>query len=280
MSPRPSFTIEKRNAPRAFVNDLYYRLVGLDWRFLLFEAFLFFGALNLFFGTLYYLLRDGLRPAGLSFTDCYFFSVHTFSTVGYGSISPVSLAVNLMTVIEVFCGLVSMAMLAGLCFAKFSRPTARFLFTKYLLCTHYRGRRALLIRLANARANLVMNAEVVLTVMYNEVTPEGISYRRLEDLPLERPSTPVFILSMTCAHFVEPGGFTEKLLGCIEKNEQDVEFLVSVRGTDETLGQTVHDMYVFKRDAVVFDRHFEDIVSISANGVRVIDFLHFHELKK
>lgn len=276
---RSTLNIVKRNAPRAFLSDLYYRLVGLQWRYLLGEAFIFFALVNLFFGSLYYWLRDGLNPKHLSFEECYFFSVHTFSTVGYGSISPASLAVNVVTVVEVFCGLVSMALLTGLCFAKFSRPSARFVFSQNLLVTQYRGRRALLVRMANARANRVMNAEVELTLMYDEVTVEGIRYRRLEDLPLERSTTPVFLLSLTCAHFVEPGSLSEKMLSCLERDEKNVEFLVSVRGTDETLGQMVHDVHIFPRSAVVWDRHFEDIVSLDERGRRVIDFAGFHRLK-
>ena len=279
MSTRPSFAIETRNAPRAWLSDLYYRLVGLAWRYLLLEAFLFYVLINLTFGSLYYFLRDGLRPQGLSFMECYFFSVHTFSTVGYGSIAPESAAVNLITVLEIFCGLVSMALLTGLCFAKFSRPVARFVFSKHLLVTQYRGRLAIVARMANARSNTVMNAEVTLTAMFDEVTPEGIRYRRLEDLALERSRTPVFILTMTVAHLIEPGSLSEALLQCLEKKEKDVEFLLSVRGVDETLGQTIHDMHVFNSAAVIYGRQFEDVMSEKPDGTVVIDYGNFHELK-
>jgi inward rectifier potassium channel len=279
LSTRPTFEIEKRNAPPAFLSDLYYRLVGMRWSFLLLNAFLFYALVNLFFGSIYFLLRDGMIPEGLGFADCVFFSVHTFSTVGYGTVSPGSVAVNLVTVIETFGGLVSMALLTGLFFSKFSRPLARFVFTKHLLVTQYRGKRALLARMANARANSVMNAEVTLTVMYDEVTPEGIRYRRLEDLPLERGSTPVFILTMTVAHIIEPGGRADQLLSCLQKQEKDVEFLLSVRGVDETLGQTIHDMCVFDAKAIVYDRQFEDVISEAPSGAVVIDFAKFQGLK-
>ncbi|MGZ3655443.1 MAG: ion channel [Bdellovibrionota bacterium] len=280
MSTRPSFEIQTRNAPKAYLSDLYYRLVGLAWRYLLLEAFLFYLFVNLSFGSIYYALRSGLRPQNLSFLECYFFSVHTFSTVGYGSIVPYSPAVNLVTVMEIFCGLVSMALLTGLCFAKFSRPLARFMFSKHILITKYRGKRAIICRMANARTNTVMNAEVTLTAMYDEVTSEGIRYRRLEDLALERARTPVFILTMTVAHIIEPGGLSERLIDCLDRKEKDVEFLLSVRGVDETLGQTIHDMHVFTAEAVMRDRQFEDVLSEADGGAIVIDYANFHELKK
>ena len=279
MSTSPSFSIESRNGPRAWLSDLYYRLVGLAWRYLLLQAFLFYLLVNLTFGALYYFLRDGLHPVGLTFLECYFFSVHTFSTVGYGSIAPESAAVNVITVLEIFCGLVSMALLTGLCFAKFSRPVARFMFSKHLLVTKYRGKRAIVARVANARANTVMNAEVTLTAMFDEITPEGIHYRRLEDLPLERSRTPVFILTMTVAHFIEPGSLTDQLIACLGKNENDVEFLLSLRGVDETLGQAIHDMHVFKLGSVVHGRQFEDVLSEKPDGTVVIDYANFHALK-
>lgn len=279
MSTKPSFDIEKRHAPPAYLSDLYYRFVGMPWRYLLLSAFVFYGVVNFAFACVYFALRDGLQPPGLGFADCYFFSVHTFSTVGYGTIAPASLAVNLVTVVETFCGLVATALLTGLFFSKFSRPVARFLFTKHLLVTTYRGKRALIARVGNARANSVMNAEMTLTMMYDEVTPEGVRYRRLEDLKLERSRTPIFILSMTVAHCIEPGSRTEQMLGCLSRNEKDVEFLLSVRGQDETLGQTITDMHIFTAESVVFDRQFADVLSESPAGAVVIDFAKFHELK-
>jgi inward rectifier potassium channel len=279
MSTRPSFSIETRNGPSRLLSDVYYRLVRLAWRYLLLQAFCFYLLVNLSFGAIYYFLRSGLRPEGLSFMECYFFSVHTFSTVGYGSIAPQSGAVNVITVLEIFCGLVSTALLTGLCFAKFSRPVARFMFSKHLLVTNHRGKRSIVARMANARTNTVMNAEVTLTVMFDEITSEGIRFRRLEDLPLERSRTPVFILTMTVAHNIEPGSLAESLLACLERNEKDVEFLLSVRGVDETLGQTIHDMHVFNSASVVHNRQFEDVMSEKPDGTVVIDYATFHELK-
>jgi inward rectifier potassium channel len=251
----------------------------MAWSYLLLGAFVLYGLVNLAFGTVYYFLRDGLRPADLAFSDCFFFSVHTFSTVGYGGTVPVSLAVNGVTVIETFCGLVAMAMLTGLFFAKFSRPSARFLFSKPLLVTKYREKRTLLARVANARVNSVMNAEFRLTLTYDEVTPEGIKFRRLEELPLERSSTPVFTLSMTVAHFIEPGSRGEQMLTCLQKKEKNVEFLLSVRGVDDTLGQEIHDMHLYQQDAIIFDRQFADVLSARDNGVVEIDFAKFHDLR-
>src|SRR5581483_9838735 len=99
------FKIEKRNVPRAWLVDNYYKLIRLPWLYLGLTAFGFYILINLFFGAIYFVLRDGLHPPNLDYANCFFFSVQTFSTVGYGTISPASFAVHIITVVETFLGL-------------------------------------------------------------------------------------------------------------------------------------------------------------------------------
>jgi inward rectifier potassium channel len=270
--------VQKRNAPHAWLDDTYYRLIRLKWHYLIAATFGFYIGCNLIFGSIYYLFRDGLRPSDLSFLDCCFFSVHTFSTVGYGSISPVSLSVNLLTTLETFVGLIFMALLTGLFFSKFAQPSARFIFTNKFLFTKHYGRNALIFRVANIRSNRVMDAEVKVTALYDEINNEGILYRRLEELPLERAHTPIFLLSLTCVHFVEAGSRSEDMLARLKRGE-NVEFLVSVRGLDETFGQTIYSTAMYRAADLVEGGQFADILTIHADGTRIIDFSEFDKMK-
>jgi inward rectifier potassium channel len=270
--------IEKRNVPPDGLIDLYYRLLRLRWIYLLSVAFLVYIGVNLFFGLIFFSLHSGLNPPNLGFWDCCFFSVHTFSTVGYGSISPVSIPVHLVTVIETFIGLVFMALLTGLFFSKFSQPSARFLFTEKILLSTHQGRPALIFRVANVRSNRVMDAEISLTTLFDEVTKEGVPFRRLEDLLLERDHTPVFALSFTAVHYIEPGSLAEKLLAVQAKGE-NVEFLASVRGLDDTFGQTIHSTKLYSRHDTHRGGQFEDILNVLPEGPRVVDFAKFNQFK-
>lgn len=276
MSQKGSFPIERKNAPTMWWADFYFRLVRLPWHHLILGAFGFYIAVNFVFGAAYFFFRDGLRPQNLSFADCFFFSVHTFSTVGYGNMAPASVPVHLLTVVETFAGLIFMALLTGLFFSKFAQPTARFLFSNKILATKHYAKDALIFRVANIRSNRVMDADVTLTVLFDEITPEGIYYRRLEELPLERSHTPIFSLSLTCVHFLNDQ--SRSMLERIKRKE-NVEFLASVRGLDDTFGQTIHASILYRPEDVHWGCQFADILTIKPDGTRIIDFARFNDLK-
>ncbi|MBI1859580.1 MAG: hypothetical protein HYR96_01510 [Deltaproteobacteria bacterium] len=169
--------IRRINARRAVLNDTYVSLIQMPWRYLMLIVFGAYLIVNLAFGSFYFFVREGLHPDNLSFLDCFFFSVHTFSTVGYGNVFPQSSIVHLTIVLETFFGLVSLALMTGLIFSKFSRPTARFIFSNVILITEHQGKQAILFRVANERRNSVMDAEMSLTAAYDDKTPEGVYYR-------------------------------------------------------------------------------------------------------
>lgn len=260
------------------VTDIYHRLVRMRWSVFISLALLYYFLVNLTFGSAYYFFKDGLNPSGLAFKDCFFFSIHTFSTVGYGSIYPSSLMVHWITAIEIFLGIVSTALLTGLFFAKFSRPNSRFLFSEEILITKHRGRDAIVFRVANERSNLVMDASVSLVALYDEVTSEGIRYRRIADLELERSRTPIFSLSFTRVHYLEKDSFSSSIVAGMKEGKNS-EFLVSLSGLDDTFGQTIHSYRIYRGNDMHWGGQFEDIIHIADDGVREIDFSKFDKIK-
>ena len=93
-----------------------------------------------------------------SFRDAYFFSVQTMATIGYGRMVPVSTFSNIVVTLEALFGLVTLALATGLMFAKFSRPRARVLFSRYAVVGMRDGVRSLMVRLANERATGLVEA--------------------------------------------------------------------------------------------------------------------------
>src|SRR5207249_4349124 len=71
---------------------------------------------------------ENARPG--SFADAFFFSVQTMATIGYGRMVPRTFLANTLVTLETLTGLLALAMITGLVFAKFSRPTARVLFSR------------------------------------------------------------------------------------------------------------------------------------------------------
>ena len=114
----------------------------------------------------------GVRPGHSG--DVFFFSVETFATIGYGAFMPKSLYGHIVVTVEAFIGMLAVAMLAGLAFAKFSRPTARVIFSNRAVMGRLDKQRALMVRMANGRDSNVIDAQVYLTILRDEATAEGV----------------------------------------------------------------------------------------------------------
>ena len=103
------------------------------------------------------------RPG--SFADLFFFSVETTSTVGYGDMHPQTMFGHLVATIENFVGLVLLAVMTGLVFARFSRPRARLIFARNPVITNHNGVPTLTFRVANARNSFISEATAKLWML-------------------------------------------------------------------------------------------------------------------
>jgi inward rectifier potassium channel len=231
------------------------------------------------FATLYMLDPNGLENARPGvFLDHFFFSVQTMVTIGYGKMVPRSIYANVLVTAEALLGLLSMAMATGLMFAKFSRPTARVMFSRVLIVAPRDGVPSLVLRMANERANQIVEATLRLVLLRDEVTKEGEQIRRIVDLKLHRPQSAVFALSWTAYHPITPDsplhGMTEE-----EVRKSGIEILASFIGTDETFSQMVHARHTWFADEVVFGGRFADIFERQPDGRVVLDYKNFHSVQ-
>jgi hypothetical protein len=74
------------------------------------------------------------RPG--SFADAFFFGVEIISTIGYGQMPPATFYGNIVTV-EAMVGLTLLAVSAGLVLGRFTRPTARVMFSRVVVVTPF-----------------------------------------------------------------------------------------------------------------------------------------------
>jgi len=185
-------------------HDLFHYFMTVSWP-RLFATFALASLLfNLAFALLYRLQPGclaNLNPQG--FWGAFFFSVETLATVGYGDMHPQTLYGHAVASVEIFFGLMSIALVTGVMFARFSRPTARFLFAEVVVVRPMDGRRMLMFRAANARQNIVMEASARLRLIRDSVTQEGYQFRRIEDLPLLRSEHPLFVLGWNLMHVID-----------------------------------------------------------------------------
>ncbi len=215
----------------------------------------------------------------LHLKNAFFFSVQTFSTVGYGTISPVSIYGNTIVVIEIMIWLISTAVSTGLVFARFSKPSARIIYSNNLLINKYNNERVLMFRMANSRSNEILAASVELHYTYSEVSSEGIQMTRFNSLKLERSYSPIFALSWTVIHVLN------KESPFYEKSAEEIkniifQFFVIFNGTDGTRSQTIHDFHTYLPANILEDYYFDNIISRKEDGTRIIDYQFFHSSKK
>ena len=202
VNPDGRMNIVRIGLKRRVVQDVFHSLLGKSWIELIFSVIFFIMLSNLIFSGIYYALGSVIENAP-SFVDYFFFSVQTMATVGYGYMRPIGAWANFLSSIEAFFGLLTFAVIAGLIFAKFSKPTAKILFSKIAVLTVRNGKRALMFRMANERNNQIIDASLRAAMMRTEITDEGERIRSFSDLKLARSSAPIFALSFTAVHFID-----------------------------------------------------------------------------
>ncbi|NEQ38747.1 MAG: ATP-sensitive inward rectifier potassium channel 10 [Okeania sp. SIO3I5] len=268
--------------PNFHWSDFYHWLMKISWPQLWGIIISFYFVINTLFALLYLGSGNGIYNAKPgSFIDAFSFSVQTMATIGYGAMYPTNVYTNILVAIEVFIGLIGVAMITGLMFARFSLPTARVLFSRVAVICPYNGVPTLMFRIANQRQNWIVEAQVRVTVLLNpEVTPEGHSLRRFCDLKLVRSETPMLALSWSVMHQIDEDsplyGWSEDDFQNI--NNQDIRFFVTFTGLDETVSQTIHARHVYKLDQVIWHHRFVDVMSTGIDGQRYFDYSRFHDV--
>jgi inward rectifier potassium channel len=256
-------------------HDFYYFLISTKWPFLLLCFIAIFLGANSLFGELY-ALSGGVQSARPgNFADGFFFSVETMGTIGYGEMTPRTPFAHFLVTLESMFSMLFLAVVTGLVFAKFSRPRARVVFSNVAVVAPRNGVPTLMFRVANERANHIVEAQLRVTVMSNEVTREGERLRRMTDMHLLRDRSSAFILTWTAMHALNEAsplaGMSREVL-----EGQQAEILVTFTGFDATLAQTIHARYSYVADEILFDRRFADIIQVFPDGTRRIDFNKFH----
>jgi inward rectifier potassium channel len=171
-----------------------------------------------------------------------------------------------------------LAVITGLMFARFSRPRARFLFSKYLVIRPIDGRRTLILRAANLRLNVIQDASARLYMTRNEVTEEGFRIRRVIDLPLLRSTQPMFNLGWTIMHVLdESSPLFRETSESLRKS--DAAFVLNMSGTDESTGQTLTTRAEYSNQDVRWNATFRDILVEDDEGLLHVDYAKFDEVE-
>ncbi len=271
--------VVKLGARRLEFRDAYYLIHTLSWRAFFGAVLAIYMLANLLFATLYFVGDHAIanaRPG--SFADCFFFSVETLATVGYGEMSPGTVYGHTVATIEIVTGMLSLAVITGLMFARFSKPTARALFSRVAVVAPFNGVPMLMLRVANERRNSIVEASASLSLSRVEMTLEGNTFRRFYDLKLERSRSSLFALSWTMMHRLDE---TSPLyaIDATALATQEARLQVSITGIEESLAATVHARFEYAHDAILFGQRFVDVVRPSPDGRVYLDLARFHDVE-
>jgi inward rectifier potassium channel len=274
--PPQSFVIEVRGARFSIAGDWYHLMLRAPWwadLFAISGAFLF---VNVLFACAYMETGGvtGVRPG--SFGDLFFFSVQTMATIGYGSMYPVTTAAHLLTTCEALVGIFVIALATGLVFSKFSAIRARVKFATHAVIAPMNGVPTLMFRIGHERSSRVIDALLRVVVTRTERTQEGVLMYRMYDLKLERERAPALSRSWTIMHRITPdsplhGADPAKLAS------DEAELTLTLCGTDETSGQTLHAGYTYTDLFVRWGARHADMLSERPGGV-VLDLGKFDEI--
>ena len=267
----------KVNATKYDWRDIYHFILTLSWPQFAGLVLGIYVFINLCFAMLY--LLGGRCIAGLvpgSFSDVFFFSVETLATVGYGHAYPDTLYGHCVATLEIMVGLFGLAVMTGLIFVRFSRPTARIKFSEVAVVAPFNGFPTLMIRVANLRHHAMVEAEFRLLVGRSELTREGEDVRRFYPLRLQFDHLINFPAALTLRHVIDE---TSPLFGLTPQDFKlaDSRMLTSVVCVDPVIQAPIQSQTEYLHDQIAWNRRFAEIYSEDSHGRYTVDYSKFHD---
>jgi inward rectifier potassium channel len=264
--------------PSEIFHDTYRYLIRARWLELFGLIVVVFAGANCLF-AIGYLIDGGIENARhASFADAFFFSVQTMATIGYGKMAPISTGANFLVAAEALFGLMGLALITGLVFAKFALPSSAVRFSRYVVISQYDGVTSLMFRMANARADEIVDAQIQVTVTRTTRTREGQTILRVRDLELLRSRNPMFGLTWTAIHPITESSPLYKVKP-EELKPNMVWLLVSLIGLDGTLSQTTHARHVYSVEDFKWGMRFVDLFRQEPDGSWYMDLDDFDEIE-
>jgi len=269
----------KKGISRFDLRDPYHVAVTLTWPQFLATLLGVYLVVNVVFAVLYTIVPGAItnaRPG--NFVDAFFFSFETLATVGYGEMFPGGIYGHLVSCAEIISGLAFTAILTGLTFVRFSRPRAKFIFADNPVICMHNGQLTLMLRVGNGRAGVLSDARAKLNVLLSEIAAEGKSFRKAQELHLQRSRIPVFPLTWTLMHTIDGNsplhGFDQATFIAA-----DARIFFSLEARDPSLSAIVYDMRSYQPPSVRFGMRYADAITLAQDGTPIADMTRISALE-
>lgn len=275
-------TANVRKEGIGFVESIswYHTMLNIPrWKFMTI-IFVFYLLVNFVFATIYCIIGvehlNGISATTFleKFGQAFFFSAQTFTTVGYGHISPTGFFASFVASLEALFGLLSFAIATGLFYGRFSKPKAHIKFSENAIIAPYQEGKALMFRIAPYKNTNLTDAEAKVTLGM-KVVENGQEVNRFFSLDLEYNTINALTLSWTLVHPLTEDsplfGFTKD-----DFKRQKGEVIIYVKAFDEMYSNTVaiRSSYVF--DEIVYGVKFVQMFENSHDRNKTI--LHLDKL--
>lgn len=260
----------KRKGGAVWYRDAYKFLIDISGLHFLFIVFCTYLGLNLIFALLYYLLGSenilGINSNQNLLLQCFYFSAQTFTTVGYGGLTPNSNAINIVATIEAFVGFLSFSLATGILYGRFSKPNSKINFSKNIILTSYKENNAIMFKMVNARKNVLLKAHADVILIRDKKDSSVQNEKEYFQLKLEVSDINFFPLTWTVVHNIDENS-PLKTFKFEEVESRNVEIIVLIKAFDETFSQEIFEKYSYAhhqwKKNVKFSRNFK----VNKNGV-------------
>ena len=275
-----TFNVRRNNLSAFHPYNAYHTLLSLPVPRLLALMVAGYVATNLVFASLFWLagpeaIAGAARSPLARFEDCLFFSVQTLATIGYGKLVPSTEVANYLVGFEALIGLLGFAVLSGLLFARFTRPTAKISFSRSAIIAPYDNGWALMFRLVNLRNHDLADVRAIVSLA-RWTEDQGMRRRRFDQLALERESIIFMPLHWVVVHPITDTsplrGFTRESLAAA-----DPEVVCLITADDETFAQTVHAKISYDKTDLIWGARFLDMYLPDMDSV-AIDLTRLHDI--
>jgi len=262
------------------IRDVYKYLISINWLLFLSLVTLAFIVINLIFTfSILFIGIEGVSGYYISispFWNAFFFSIETFTTIGYGTLRPNSFGIHLLVVFESFISIISVAFITGLLYGRFSKPSSKILFSDIVLFNEHQGKKAVMFKMVNARTSVLLNAKVKVMLMLNRAN-DAAGIKANHSLSLELDSITFFPLTWTIVHSIDE----KSPLWGMEFDtimRLNAELIVLIEAFDETHSQSIFKIKSYAGNQWVNNRKFARSFNADESGTIVLDINSINEL--
>jgi inward rectifier potassium channel len=192
---------------------------------------------------------------------------------------PLNLYGHVIVTFEIFVGMIWIAVVTGLVFVRFSRPTARILFGNVITVGNHDGKPTLSFRVANLRHTTMVEARFRLTFSRDEMVREGQEIRRFYQLPVYPEHMIRFPAALTIRHTIDSDsplhGETASSLG-----RCDAFFVASVISIETVMAAQVQSQQDYSYSDIRWAERFVDIYEMTPDGRLQVDYARIHDTER